>query len=267
MYCTYPYLPINTTLNSSIWSFTNHKPLTSDFVSHHSTQHHTAMEAHKYITDPSLQAVLRAAEETRSQCIEMLTWLDQNRTSANPPSQLQLSLSEKQKLLNTRLAKLRGLNRRAILDTRATKQKTAEAKSEIDTLHLQLQNLYYEQRHLRGEISACEGHDHKYQSLPLISVDDFLAANPDLHSVDEHDLMIARINHEHAERQALEEQRQQLLKKKQSLIAENNKKKDELAALDKEVERFLTGGAAVQKKFEAREAGLAKAASAAAAAS
>lgn len=66
--------------------------------------------------------------------------------------------------------------------------------------------------------------------------------------------MIARINHEHSERQALEEQRQQLLKKKQSLIAENNKKKDELAVLDRDIEKFLNGGTMVQKKFDQHEA-------------
>ena len=211
------------------------------------------MDADKFITDASLQAVLRAAEETRTHCLEMLDWLDKNRTSS-PSTNAELELSKQQKVLNTRLAKLRGLNRRAIFDTRATKQQTAEAKSEIDTLHLQLQNLYYEQRHLRGEISACEGYDHKYSSLPLISVDDFLSAQPEFQGADHHDLMIARINHEHAERQALEEQRQQLLKKKQGLIAENNKKKDELASLDKEVEKFLNAGAAVVKKFETYEA-------------
>lgn len=104
-------------------------------------------------------------------------------------------------------------------------------------------------------------HDsHKYQSLPLIPVQDFLAAHPDLQESNEHDLMIARINHEHSERQALEEQRQQLLKKKQSLIAENNKKKEELASLDKEVEKFLNGGGMVQKKFDQYEAKIATAA-------
>ena len=30
---------------------------------------------------------------------------------------------------------------------------------EIDALHLQLQNLYYEQRHLRGEIAGCEDYE------------------------------------------------------------------------------------------------------------
>ena len=51
--------------------------------------------------------------------------------------------------------------------------------------------------------------------------------------------MEARINHEHAERQALEEKRQGLLKKKQGLIADNNKRKDDLANLDKDLEKFI----------------------------
>jgi len=56
---------------------------------------------------------------------------------------------------------------------------------------------------------------------------------------DENALMIARINHEHAERQALEESRQGLLKKKQGLIAKNKKQRDDLAKLDKDLEKFI----------------------------
>jgi hypothetical protein len=35
-------------------------------------------------------------------------------------------------------------------------------------LHLQLQNLYYEERHLRGEIAACESYEYvlAYESFP-----------------------------------------------------------------------------------------------------
>ena len=51
--------------------------------------------------------------------------------------------------------------------------------------------------------------------------------------------MIARINHEHAEREALEQARQGLLKKKQSLIADNKKRKDDLASLDEDLEKFI----------------------------
>ncbi|THX60326.1 hypothetical protein D6D06_01316, partial [Aureobasidium pullulans] len=207
------------------------------------------MDAGAFLTDAFLQSVLQAAAEARQQCLQMLDFIDQNR-AAQPSPEAEMQLSRQQKILHTNLAKLRGLNRRAVLDTRNTKQQTQEAKSEIDSLHLHLQNLYYEQRHLIGDIAACQGYNHKYQSLPLISVDEILATNPELAGADEHDLMVARINHEHAERQALEEQRQGLLKKKQSLIAENNKKKDHLAALDKEVEKFLGSATAVQQKFE-----------------
>jgi hypothetical protein len=51
--------------------------------------------------------------------------------------------------------------------------------------------------------------------------------------------MTARINHEHAEREALEQARQGLLKKKQVLIADNKKRKDDLANLDQDLERFI----------------------------
>lgn len=51
--------------------------------------------------------------------------------------------------------------------------------------------------------------------------------------------MIARINHEHAEREKLEQARQELLKRKQALIAENNKRKEDLASLDQDLERFI----------------------------
>jgi hypothetical protein len=51
--------------------------------------------------------------------------------------------------------------------------------------------------------------------------------------------MVARIEHERAEREALEQQRQELLKRKAKLIAENKRRKDDLANLDKDLERFI----------------------------
>ena len=51
--------------------------------------------------------------------------------------------------------------------------------------------------------------------------------------------MLARINHELSEREALEQQRQALLEKKQTLIAENTKRKDDLASLDQDLEKFI----------------------------
>lgn len=63
--------------------------------------------------------------------------------------------------------------------------------------------------------------------------------HPEHRETNEHELMIARINHEHSEREKLEQARQGLLKRKQALIAENKKRKDDLANLDKDLERFI----------------------------
>lgn len=71
----------------------------------------------------------------------------------------QADVSREQKALHSHLGQLRGLNRNAILQVRNTKQETSEARQEIDRLHLQLQNLYYEERHLKGEIATCENYE------------------------------------------------------------------------------------------------------------
>ncbi len=63
--------------------------------------------------------------------------------------------------------------------------------------------------------------------------------------------MFARINHELAEREALEQQRQGLLKKKQGLIADNKKRKEDLASLDRELEGFIdVSGSFVLRGFQ-----------------
>ncbi|KAL4786732.1 phosphatidylinositol-glycan biosynthesis class S protein-domain-containing protein [Aspergillus varians] len=187
------------------------------------------------VSDPSLLPVLNTAAETRDLCQKLLSLLDPSIT----PDQIAESPQTVQKHLFALLAQLRGQNRDAIFRVRDTKQGTAEARQEIDRLHLQLQNLYYEQRHLTGEIAACESYDHKYRSLPLIPEEEFLNLHPEHRESGEHELMVARINHEHAEREKLEQARQELLKRKQALITENNKRKEDLASLDQDLEKFI----------------------------
>lgn len=109
-----------------------------------------------------LQSVLAAADLSRTQALAILDLLDSYHAtdeSESDPTSQQLELSAQQKKLTAHLAQLRGLNRKAVLGVRSTKQQTGEAKQEIDALHLQLQNLYYEQRHLRGEIAGCENYE------------------------------------------------------------------------------------------------------------
>jgi THO complex subunit 5 len=117
------------------------------------------MAAEDLVTDPHLAAVLQAAEQARSQCEQILALI-----AAQKDMQQHDELETQQKKLFSDLAVVRGLNRKAILDVRQTKHDTADARHEVDTLHLQLQNLYYEQRHLNGEIALCENYEYVYMS-------------------------------------------------------------------------------------------------------
>ena len=74
----------------------------------------------------------------------------------------------------------------------------------------------------------------------MIPIHEFLELHPQYaNDNDAKALMFARINYELAEREALEQRRQGLLKKKQGLIADNKKRKDDLASLDKDLEKFI----------------------------
>jgi THO complex subunit 5 len=68
----------------------------------------------------------------------------------------QLAVDQK-KLLSLKIM-LRGFNREMYLENRAVKTSTSEAKAEVDNLYLNLQNLKYEQQHLRTEIQDCRSY-------------------------------------------------------------------------------------------------------------
>ncbi|KAI0486057.1 hypothetical protein F4859DRAFT_511057 [Xylaria cf. heliscus] len=283
------------------------------------------MAANDIVTDPELTTVLAASRDTRLQALNLVDQIAAAGPVDGASTEAQLETSKQQKLLITNLAQLRGLHRAANFAARQTKAQTSEARQEVDRLHLQLQNLYYEQRHLQGEIAACEsfesvpiapastlGQDakeqvgleveakampvapaflvssthnpadqdredkywdnirssycypapeiaqelievqnsHSYQQLPLIPVEEFLALKPEHAADDENALMVARIEHERSEREALEQKRMELLKRKQKLIADNKRRKDDLENLDKELEKFIDSAKPITKLFD-----------------
>ena len=83
--------------------------------------------------------------------------------------------------------------------------------------------------------------------LPLVSVEQFLDEFPEHRTATEHDLMTARIDHEHQVRLKLEERRQEKLKQKQKLIAEVKKGKDDLTKLDTMVEKFIEAAEPIKR--------------------
>ncbi|OIW35086.1 hypothetical protein CONLIGDRAFT_627147 [Coniochaeta ligniaria NRRL 30616] len=207
------------------------------------------MAIDEQVTDENLASVLQISHAAHAQALALVSLIEQQK-NAPGDSESRAEIARQRKLLTTHLARLRGLHRAACFSARDTKAVTAEARQEVDRLHLQLQNLYYEQRHLQGEIEACESFSHKYQELPLIPVEDFLAQHPEHADDDENALMIARIDHEKSEREALEQQRQELLKRKAKLISDNKRRRDDLANLDKDLEKFIDAAKPIQKLFE-----------------
>ena len=119
--------------------------------------------ASSIVKDPYLQSVLETSSLTRDQCLTLVNLVSSHPVSSSelqkPPVQEQLELSKQQKLLYSKLSHLRGQNRNALLKVRETKQATAEARQEVGRLHLQLGNLYYEEKHLRGEVAGCESYE------------------------------------------------------------------------------------------------------------
>jgi THO complex subunit 5 len=111
------------------------------------------------ISDPSLRLALETSHHTRDQAIALLDLVSDLPPTSTPSEELQLQISREQKRLLACLSQLRGLHRSAHVGARETKAQTAEMRQEVDKLHLQLHNLYYEQRHLQGEISACESYE------------------------------------------------------------------------------------------------------------
>lgn len=193
------------------------------------------------ITDPNLRPLLQTSQATLAQTLSVLSWLEEHASAITPSLDTKLKLAQQQKILKAYVAKLRGQHRQAAFGARATKQETAEARQEVDRLLLQLQNLYYEQRHLMGEIGACEGYDHAYTHLPLRPLDEYLTQFPDQVELSEEELMPLRIGHEKQEREKMEQERLELVKVKDDLVKENTRKKDELKKMDEKLEAMIDG--------------------------
>ncbi|KAK6510858.1 hypothetical protein TWF506_009953 [Arthrobotrys conoides] len=209
-----------------------------------------APEIASRITEQDLQECLQALQTTREICLQIVS---QDRARASNTTTTTTSPEDRlkaQKRLLAAISRLRSLHRTSYMTVRQTKQATSEARQEQDRLHLQLQNLYYQQRHLRGEIDACLDFQHTYEDIPLVDQADYLARYPEHEDKDQHELMKLRLADERAVREELEMQRKQLITKKQALIAENKKRKDDLASLDEHLKKFIESSKPIQETFK-----------------
>lgn len=117
--------------------------------------------ATKIVHDPDLQTFLTCISTLRAKSLSLLD-LQLAREPSSPtstPTDSDIQISRQQAQLVAYASQLKIQHRLATLSVRETKQQTADARSEVDSLNLQLQNLVYEQGHLRGEIRGCEEYE------------------------------------------------------------------------------------------------------------
>ena len=94
---------------------------------------------------------------------------------------------------------------------------------------------------------------HSYLEIEMVSLEEFLEGRGDLVGDGEAEVTEARIRDEYARRVELEEKRLGLLRRKEELVSETGGKRDELANLDRELEKWVAGQEGVRKVFESRE--------------
>src|ERR1700760_24030 len=138
-------------------------------LSHQATYNSIMSDSNSIINDADLLQVLSCIDSLRETSLSILALhseLPQISSPSASPTPAEIETSRLQSRLFAYSAQLKSLHRKAIMSVRATKQLTSDARSEIDRLNLQLQNLVYEQRHLRGEIRGCE--EYEYVFLPSI---------------------------------------------------------------------------------------------------
>lgn len=112
------------------------------------------------VSDAGLSQTLSTSNKAQLVAKQLTDLLEASLAAPNSfTREKQTLLAAKYQELDCELSQLRLLNRSAVMSARNTKAQTAEARQEVDRLHLQLQNLYYEQRHLQGEIEACKSYE------------------------------------------------------------------------------------------------------------
>ncbi|KAK5943098.1 hypothetical protein PMZ80_004103 [Knufia obscura] len=201
------------------------------------------------ITSPLLSPCLQTANATLQQSLTLIDFLSSN--ASNPTTtELQTKVAHHQKLLQAYLSKLRHQTRKAAYTARTTKAETAETRKQVDALLLQLQNLYYEQRHLLGEIAACEDYNHAFRELPLIEPDEYLEYFPEHADMTEEEIMPRRIEYEAEERRRMEGERSELVKVKERLVQENARRKEEIKKVDERLEGWIDGLGSLEQELK-----------------
>lgn len=164
------------------------------------------------------------------------------------PSAIEAELRKK---IYVETVQLRELNWTAQENANQIKEATSQERNEVDQMQLDIQNIYYQHKHLKSEIERCNDFHSKHESLDMVPLEEFYERNPDAKSVeDPHALMLERLKDEEARRLDLFIAKTRLTSRKKSLVAENKKRKEDLEKLDAMLKDFIQSTGPIQKALE-----------------
>lgn len=149
-------------------------------------------------------------------------------------------LSQLRRKILVEMVELRTMNWEAQESVNAIKETTSREKQSVDKIQLDIQNIYYQHKHLRNEIDRCEDFRSKHENIELVSLDEFYKTNPEARDIeDPHELMMARLQDEEQRRLDLFITKTRLTDKKNSLLHENKQRKEDMESLDENLQRFI----------------------------
>lgn len=193
------------------------------------------------------ETVLKALEVTKSlqnSCLKLLGSFEEDNGEDR-------SLIRKD--IMTDIIQLRPLNRQAQIVITNIKDQTAKMKQEVDTIQLDMQNIYYQHKHLKSEIERCEDYESKHETIDLIPVEEFLEESPQFQDYEAHELIIERLKDEEQRRLQLFITKTRLAEKKSMLSTETKSLKDDLEdmkAFNSQVNRIIEAAEPLRKTLD-----------------
>jgi hypothetical protein len=155
--------------------------------------------------------------------------------------------------IHTLLLDFKRQTRLFVVQSREAKEQTLMAKNRVDQLHLDVQNLQYEDLHLEREIAKYEEFETVHQDIPLMDVEEFLAqVSPEVSETlrnDPHQMMLSRLSHEMGLREKLQEERDVVSKQCKELADRNQAKRLELEKLETALENVISTMEPLEKQI------------------
>ncbi|KAJ9596915.1 hypothetical protein L9F63_012040 [Diploptera punctata] len=193
--------------------------------------------------DTDMELFNETCNEIR-QIMEEIAQLKAKNVGANNEQVLE-EIAEKRIQASLLFVVLKKLNRLEKFRTKTSRDTLNREKQQVDSYHLQLQNLLYEILHLKKEVTKCLQFKSKDEEIDLVPVEDFYKeapqslSRPDVTENDSHQLKLARLEWELEQRKQLAAMCHKLQAAKETVAKEIQTKRERLENLTPRLKSIL----------------------------